>query len=36
MEAKVEKVVMPLAFTDELYALRNNIALVRKKLQRRG
>ncbi len=35
MEAKVEKVVMPLAFTDELYALRNNIALVRKKLQRR-
>ena len=36
MEAKVEKVVMPLAFTDELYALRNNIALVRKKLQRQG
>lgn len=36
MESKVEKVVMPLAFTDELYALRNNIALVRKKLQRRG
>lgn len=35
MEAKVEKVVMPLAFTDELYALRNNIALVRKKLQRK-
>lgn len=35
MEAKVEKVVMPLAFTDELYALRNNIALVRNKLQRK-
>ncbi|MBA4261817.1 MAG: C4-dicarboxylate ABC transporter substrate-binding protein, partial [Comamonadaceae bacterium] len=32
MEAKVEKVVMPLAFTDELYALRSNIGLVRKKL----
>jgi len=36
METKVEKVVMPLAFTDELYALRSNIGLVRKKLQRRG
>lgn len=36
MESKVEKVVMPLAFTDELYALRNNIALVRNKLQRKG
>jgi hypothetical protein len=36
MEAKVEKVVMPLAFTDELYALRGNIALVRRKLQREG
>ena len=36
MESKVAKVVMPLAFTDELYALRNNIALLRKKLQRRG
>ena len=35
MEAKVEKVVMPLAFTDELYALRNNIALVRNKLERK-
>ena len=34
MESKVEKVVMPLAFTDELYALRGNIALVRRKLQR--
>lgn len=34
MESKVEKVVMPLSYTDELYALRNNIALVRKKLER--
>ncbi len=34
MEAKVEKVVVPLSYTDELYALRNNIALVRQKLQR--
>lgn len=34
MESKVEKVVVPLSYTDELYALRNNIALVRKKLQR--
>jgi hypothetical protein len=34
MESKVEKVVMPLAFTDELYALRANIALVRQKLLR--
>ncbi len=36
METKVEKVVMPLAFTDELYALRGNIALVRRKLQRQA
>jgi TRAP transporter TAXI family solute receptor len=36
MEAKVEKVVMPLAFTDELYALRSNIGLVRKKLLRKA
>lgn len=34
LEAKVEKVVVPLSYTDELYALRNNIALVRHKLQR--
>jgi len=34
METRVEKVVMPLSFTDELYALRGNIALVRRKLQR--
>lgn len=35
MESKVEKVVVPLSYTDELYALRNNIHLVRKKLLRR-
>jgi hypothetical protein len=36
MEGKVEKVVVPLSYTDELYALRNNIHLVRKKLLRKG
>jgi TRAP transporter TAXI family solute receptor len=36
MEQKVEKVVVPLSYVDELYALRNNIHLVRKQLQRRG
>jgi hypothetical protein len=36
MERRVEKVVVPLSYTDELYALRNNIHLVRKKLQRKG
>ncbi|MDZ4122989.1 MAG: TAXI family TRAP transporter solute-binding subunit, partial [Hydrogenophaga sp.] len=36
MEEKVEKIVVPLSYTDELYALRNNIQLVRKKLQRKG
>jgi len=36
METKVEKVVMPLAFTDELYALRSNIGLVRQKLLRKS
>jgi len=34
LEAKVEKVVVPLSYTDELYALRSNIHLVRKKLLR--
>jgi len=34
MERKVEKIVVPLSYTDELYALRNNIHLVRKKLLR--
>ncbi|MBX3610425.1 MAG: ABC transporter substrate-binding protein [Hydrogenophaga sp.] len=36
MEHKVEKVVVPLSYTDELYALRGNIHLVRKKLLRKG
>ncbi|MBL0942791.1 MAG: ABC transporter substrate-binding protein [Hydrogenophaga sp.] len=36
MEGKVEKVVVPLSYTDELYALRNNIHLVRKKLLRKA
>ncbi|MDP2417925.1 MAG: TAXI family TRAP transporter solute-binding subunit [Hydrogenophaga sp.] len=36
MEERVEKIVVPLSYTDELYALRNNIQLVRKKLQRKG
>jgi TRAP transporter TAXI family solute receptor len=36
MEQRVEKVVVPLSHTDELYALRNNIHLVRKKLLRKG
>ncbi len=35
MESKVEKIVVPLSYTDELYALRNNIQLVRKKLLRK-
>ena len=34
LEAKVEQVVVPLSYTDELYALRGNIHLVRKKLLR--
>lgn len=36
MESKVEKVVVPLSYTDELYALRSNIHLVRKKLLRKA
>ena len=32
LEARVEKVVVPLSYADELYALRNHIALVRNKL----
>lgn len=35
MESKVEKVVVPLSYTDELCALRSNIGLVRKKLLRK-
>ena len=34
LETKVEQVVVPLSHTDELYALRSNIGLVRKKLTR--
>ncbi|MFC7434035.1 TAXI family TRAP transporter solute-binding subunit [Hydrogenophaga bisanensis] len=34
LESKVQKVVVPLLYADELYALRANIQLVRKKLQR--
>ena len=33
MDRHAEKIVVPLSYTDELYALRNNIQLVRKKLQ---
>lgn len=32
MEAHVEKVIVPLSYADELYALRNHIELVRQKL----
>ena len=34
MESRAEKISVPLSYTDELYALRSNIHLVRKKLQR--
>lgn len=34
LEAQVEKVSVPLSYADELYALRNHIHLVRKKLPR--
>ena len=34
LESRVEKITVPLSYTDELYALRSNIHLVRKKLQR--
>ena len=34
LEARAEKISVPLSYTDELYALRSNIHLVRKKLQR--
>ena len=34
MESRAEKIVVPLSYTDELYALRNNIQLVRRKLQK--
>jgi hypothetical protein len=34
LDSKVERIKIPLSYADELYALRNNIHLVRKKLQR--
>ncbi|MGH6637129.1 MAG: TAXI family TRAP transporter solute-binding subunit, partial [Polaromonas sp.] len=34
LESRAEKISVPLSYTDELYALRSNIHLVRKKLQR--
>lgn len=34
LETRVEKISVPLSYTDELYALRNHIELVRKKLTR--
>jgi len=34
LEHRAEKISVPLSYTDELYALRANIHLVRKKLQR--
>ena len=34
LEAHVGKIAVPLSYADELYALRNNIHLVRKKLLR--
>ncbi len=34
LENKADQIVVPLSYTDELYALRNNITLVRQKLQR--
>jgi len=34
LESRAEKITVPLSYTDELYALRNNIHLVRKKLLR--
>ena len=35
LELRAEKISVPLSYADELYALRNNIQLVQKKLQRR-
>lgn len=36
LESRAEKVHIPLAYTDELYALRHHIDLVRKRLRRQG
>ncbi len=35
LEHRAEKISVPLSYANELYALRSNIQLVRKKLQRR-
>ncbi len=35
LESRAEKISVPLSYTDELYALRGNIQLVRRKLQKR-
>lgn len=35
LERRAEKISVPLSYADELYALRNNIQLVRQKLQKR-
>ena len=32
LENKVEKIIVPLSYTDELYTLRHNIGLVRQRL----
>jgi hypothetical protein len=34
LENRVERINVPLSYADELYALRNNIQMVRKKLLR--
>ena len=34
--ARAEKIPLPLAYTDELYALRHHIELVRQRLRRLG
>lgn len=36
LESRAEKVHVPLAYTDELYALRHHIDLVRKRMRRQG
>jgi len=36
LESRAEKVHIPLAYTDELYALRHHIDLVRKRMRRQG
>jgi hypothetical protein len=36
LEAKAERIVVPLSYADELYALRQNIDLVRERLRKNG